>query len=80
MYGRLADIGSLFYCDPPDSELEELAAVRLLTFGVSTIVDEITIREKVQLAGVENVELSPLKEANQAASEAEATLAATPVI
>lgn len=56
VHGRAADLGTVFYCDPPESELEDCSDLACLTLGVSTEDDEETIRSKVHLEGIERLE------------------------
>jgi len=63
IHDRLCDLGSVFYCDPPDSELQDLASLSYLTLGVSTEGDQEAIRKKLQIAGIASLECEPLQAA-----------------
>ncbi|NOY30180.1 MAG: chemotaxis protein CheA [Planctomycetes bacterium] len=63
IHDRLCDLGSVFYCDPPDSELQDLATLNNLTLGITTEEDQETIHKKLQMAGIASLRCETLQAA-----------------
>jgi len=79
-HGRLCDLGPVFYCDPPESELQDIATLECLTLGVTTTDDEEKIKNKLLLEGIVSLQCELLQVA-KLSSEADtpsAVPAATP--
>ena len=58
--GRLSDLGSVFYSNPPESDVENVAELNCVTLGFTTDQDAETIRSRVQLAGIDHLEFHSL--------------------
>ncbi len=68
IHDRLCDVGSVFYCDPPESDLQDLTTLRDLTLGVTTESDHETILQKLQMAGIASLECEPVQAATSPSS------------
>ncbi len=57
LYERLDQLGTLFYCEPPESSLDDLHELGRLTLGLSTLESVDRVRGEMEIEGVESVEL-----------------------
>jgi two-component system chemotaxis sensor kinase CheA len=77
VYEKLANLGDVFYCDPPADQLDHVEELAQLAFGVATVLDEERINAQLRVAGVDDVQLSVLAPAQrgeqQSSSEASPT-------
>jgi two-component system chemotaxis sensor kinase CheA len=59
-YEKLAHVGNVFYCDPPNRSLDDLESLVAMTIGLHTNSDAAKVQSALRISGVEGVLLTAL--------------------
>lgn len=69
VHERLEDVGELFECRPNPNQLAEGQSVERIVFGVATELPEEEILKRIDLEGIENIELHVLQTSTKEEAE-----------
>jgi two-component system, chemotaxis family, sensor kinase CheA len=61
-YERISHLGEVFHCQPAECDLDDLDTIETFTFGIVSVQEELAIREKLRIDGIDRVEVELLPE------------------